>query len=158
MHYKIYNAICLSNLAKLSKSDVGEIFSAQWMIQFNNWSASCQSQHNDCAPSEDSHQPGNPPSLIRVFAVRMKKAWVLSFPLSAQRRLIRLGGCPDWSESSWPHSHFVCFVMRRLIFLVPFVLQRLIVRLCTPNGPRSKVITTSQSETKVIFLHTRCTD
>ena len=26
------------------------------------------------APSEDSAQPGHPPSLIRVFAVRMKKA------------------------------------------------------------------------------------
>ena len=52
-------------------------------------------------PSEDSNQPGHPPSLIRVFAVRMKKAWVLSYPLSAQRRLlIRLGGCPDWSVSS----------------------------------------------------------
>ena len=37
-----------------------------------------------CAPSEDSDQPGLPPSLIRVFAVRMKKAWVLSYPLSAQ--------------------------------------------------------------------------
>ena len=45
-----------------------------------------------CAPSEDSDQPGHPPSLIRVFAVRMKKAWVLSNPLSAQRIL--------WSESS----------------------------------------------------------
>ena len=29
-----------------------------------------------CAPSEDSDQPGHPPSLIRVFAVHMKKAWV----------------------------------------------------------------------------------
>ena len=28
-----------------------------------------------------------PPSLIRVFAVRMKKAWALSYPLSARRRL-----------------------------------------------------------------------
>ena len=27
------------------------------------------------APSEDSDQPGHPPSLIRVFAVRMKKGW-----------------------------------------------------------------------------------
>ena len=26
---------------------------------------------NDCAPSEDSDQPGHPPSLIRVFAVRL---------------------------------------------------------------------------------------
>ena len=32
-------------------------------------------------------QPGHPPSLIRVFAVFIKKAWVLSYPLSAQRRL-----------------------------------------------------------------------
>ena len=31
-----------------------------------------------CAPSEDSDQPEHPPSLIRVFAVRMKKPWVLS--------------------------------------------------------------------------------
>ena len=37
------------------------------------------------APSEASDQPGYSPSQIRVFAVRMKKAWVLSYPLSAQR-------------------------------------------------------------------------
>ena len=30
-----------------------------------------------CAPNEDSDQPGHPPSLIRDFALRMKKAWVL---------------------------------------------------------------------------------
>ena len=35
-------------------------------------------------PSEDSDQPGHPPSLIRVFAVRMKKGWILSYALSAQ--------------------------------------------------------------------------
>ena len=40
-----------------------------------------------CAPCEDSDQPGHLPSLIRVFAVHTKKAWVLSYPLSAQRRL-----------------------------------------------------------------------
>ena len=53
-----------------------------------------------CTPSEDSDQPGHQPSLIRVFAVHMKKAWVLSYPLSAQQRLIRLGRLPGWSESS----------------------------------------------------------
>ena len=60
-----------------------------------------------CAPSEDSDQPGYPPNLIRVFAVRMKKHWAITYPLSAQRRpwsdwadAIRLGGCPGWSESS----------------------------------------------------------
>ena len=35
-------------------------------------------------------QPGHPPSLIRVLAVGMKKALVLSYPLSAQGRLIRV--------------------------------------------------------------------
>ena len=33
-----------------------------------------------CATSEDSDQPGHPYSLIRVFDVRKKKAWVLSYP------------------------------------------------------------------------------
>ena len=51
------------------------------------WAATWQNQENECAPSEDSDQPGHPPSLIRVFAVRMKKAWVLSYLLSAQWRL-----------------------------------------------------------------------
>ena len=51
------------------------------------WAATWQNQQCGCAPSEDSDQPGHPPSLIRVFAVRMKKACVLSYPLSAQRSL-----------------------------------------------------------------------
>ena len=78
------------------------------------WATSWQNQQNDCAPSEDSDQPGHPPSVIRVFAVRMKKAWVLSYPLSAQRRL-----WSDWMDAQadmslrWAHSHFVAFVMRR---------------------------------------------
>ena len=47
-----------------------------------------------CAPSEDSDQPGHPPSLIRVSAVRLKQNWVLSYPLSAQRRL-----WSDWADA-----------------------------------------------------------
>ena len=69
-----------------------------------------------CAPSEDSGQPGHPPSLIRVLAVRMKKAWVLSYPLSAhyplsvQRRL-----WSDWADAHadlsfhWVHRSFCWF-------------------------------------------------
>ena len=53
-----------------------------------------------CAPSEDSDQPWHSPSLIRLFAVCIKKPWALSYPLSAQRRLIRLGRCLGCSESS----------------------------------------------------------
>ena len=51
-------------------------------------------QQNTCAPSKDSDQPGHPPSLISVFAVRMKKPWVLTYPLSAQRRL-----WSDWADA-----------------------------------------------------------
>ena len=69
-----------------------------------------------CAPSKGSDQPEHPPSLIRVFAGRMKKDWVLSYPLSAQRRF-----WSDWANAQadlslrWAHSHFVGLVMRRLI-------------------------------------------
>ena len=51
-----------------------------------------------------------------VFAVRIKKAWVFSYPFSAQRRL-----WSDWADAQddlslrWAHSHFVGFVMLRLI-------------------------------------------
>ena len=62
-----------------------------------------------CAPSKASDQPGHPPSLIRVFAVCMKKAWVLSYPLSGQWRLIRLGACPSWSESLLDAQSFCWF-------------------------------------------------
>ena len=61
-------------------------------------------------------QPAHPPSLIIVFDVRMKKAWVLSYSLSAQRRL-----WSDWVDAQadlslcWAHSHFVGFIMRQLI-------------------------------------------
>ena len=83
---------------------------------FNIWATSRQNQQNDCAPSKGSDQPGYPPSLIRVFTVCMKKAWVLSYPLSTQRRL-----WSDWADAQadlslcWAHSHIVGFVMRRLI-------------------------------------------
>ena len=65
-----------------------------------------------CAPNEDSDQPGHPPRLIRVFAVCMKKPWVLSFPLSAQRRL-----WSDWVSAQadlslcWVHRSFCCFCL-----------------------------------------------
>ena len=55
--------------------------------------------------------PWHPPSLIRVFIVRMKKAWVLSYPLSAQQRLWSdwADGCPGWSESSLGAQSFCWF-------------------------------------------------
>ena len=50
------------------------------------------------------------PSLIRVFTVCMKKTWVLSYPLSAQRRL-----WSDWVDAQadlslhWAHISFCWF-------------------------------------------------
>ena len=82
------------------------------------WATTRQNQQSECAPSEDSDQPGHRPCLIRVFAVRMKKAWVLSYSLSAQRRL-----WSDWADAQadlslrWAHTHFVGFVMSWLMCL-----------------------------------------
>ena len=70
-----------------------------------------------CAPSEDSDQPGHPPSL----AVRMMKAWVLSYPLSAQRRL-----WSDWTDAQadlslrWVHRSvcWFCDVTAHIVIII----------------------------------------
>ena len=101
------------------------------------WAATWQNQQSDCAPSEDSDQSGHPPNLIRAFAARIKKTWVLSYPLSAQRRL--------WSDSAdaqadlslrWAHSHFVGFAMSRLIY---FLSESLIITVKPPEIVRDSL-------------------
>ena len=91
-----------------------------WILAFSIWAATWQNQQSDCAPSEDSDQPGHPPCLIRVFAVCMKKPWVLSYLLSAQRRL-----WSDWADAQadpslrWahmPHCWF-CHEAAHLVFM-----------------------------------------
>ena len=67
------------------------------------WATTWQNQQNGCASTEDSDQPGHPLSLIRVFAVRMKKPWVLSYPLSPLRRL-----WSDWADESSLGAHSFC--------------------------------------------------
>ena len=60
-----------------------------------------------CAHSEDLDQPGHSLSLIRVFAVRIKKHWALNYLLNAQGRL-----WSDWADAqddlslSWAHRSF----------------------------------------------------
>ena len=81
------------------------------------WGTTWQNQQSDCASSEDSDQPGCPPSLIRVFAVGMKKHRVLSYPLSAQRRF--WSDCADAQADlslRWVHTHFVGFVTTTSFF------------------------------------------
>ena len=60
-----------------------------------------------CTPSEDSDQPGHLPNLISL-CFWLKKVWILSYPFTA-KTLIRLGGCPGWSESCWAHRSFHWF-------------------------------------------------
>ena len=86
----------------------------KWQMDLSNELPYDKTNKMACAPIKDSDQPGHPPSLIRDLAVRMKKAWVLSYLLSAQRRL-----WSDWADAQadlsliWAHNHFVGFVMRR---------------------------------------------
>ena len=65
-------------------------------VEKNNiWTATWQNQQNECAPSEDSDQPGHPPSLICRHCA-----------LNAQADL----------SFRWPHTHFVGFVMSWLLY------------------------------------------
>ena len=58
----------------------------------------------------NSWQNRHPLSLIWVFTVRMKKAWVLSYPICTQRRL-----WSDWADAQadlslcWAHRSFCWF-------------------------------------------------
>ena len=103
LHYTIVSKHACKLLVQI------RVFGAAW------W----QNHKMACAHSEDSDQPGHLSSLIRVFTVNLKKAWVLSYLLSAQWRL-----WSDWAYTQadlcllWVHSHFVGFVMRQLrVFL-----------------------------------------
>ena len=90
------------------------------------WAALWQNQQNDCVPSEDSDQSGHPPSLSRIFAVRMKKAWVLSYPLSAQRRLrsdwvdAQADLSRHWAQSFCWFCHEAAHLMIVMLFLRDF--------------------------------------
>ena len=115
----------------------------------NIWAATWQNQQCGCASSEDSDQPGHLPSLIRVFAVRMKKPWVLSYPLSAQRRL-----WSDWADAHidlslcWAHTHFIGFVLSRLILFCRFC--------CAPTRYNNQFCKSAQLTLLSLPFHKRC--
>ena len=87
------------------------------------WANNIWANKMACVPSEDSYQPGHPPSLIRVFAVHSEP----KLSSCGQRRLWSV-----WAEDSdqagrmprliWvfagPTCHFVGFVMRQLIYQI----------------------------------------
>ena len=84
----------------------------------SNWNEPPHDKTNKVAsaPNEDSDQPGHPPSLIRVFAVRMKKHCGLSYLLSALQRLWSAWAADAQADLSlrWAHKPFCFFVVRRL--------------------------------------------
>ena len=79
------------------------------MLQINNWAATWQNQQNECAPSEDSDQPGHSLSAWRKLG-SLATHWAQSEDWS------------DWADAQadlslrWAHTHFVGFVMSWLIF------------------------------------------
>ena len=79
------------------------------------WAASWQNQQNDCAPSEDSDQPGHPP----VWSVCTCVQWVAkgpSFLRADSEDSDQVGRMP---RLIWVFAgrtcHFVGYVMRRLM-------------------------------------------
>ena len=83
-----------------------------------NWATSWQNQQNGMCTLRRLRSAWAFRPVWSEFAVRMKKAWVLSYPLSAQQIL-----WSDWADAQadqslrWAHSHFVGFVMRQLILI-----------------------------------------
>ena len=92
------------------------------------------------APSNDSEQPEHPLSLTRVCCPHEEKLGPYLPIDRTVKTLIRLGGCPGWSESSLCARRFVGFVVRRLIFpyskrlilFVPKILESAIL-ICSRN-------------------------
>ena len=97
-----------------------------WPSGPRKWAATWQNQQNGCAPMKDSGQPGYPPSLIRGFAVSRKKAWVLSYALSAQQRLWLAWAWSDWADAQadlslrWAHTHTFCWFCHVVAQMLPY--------------------------------------
>ena len=58
-----------------------------------------QTNKMTCAPSEDSDQPGHPPSLISLRCPHKETLGLWLSIKHTANALIRLGECPGWSES-----------------------------------------------------------
>ena len=83
------------------------------------WAATRQKQQTDCTPSEDSDQPGDLPSLIRVFTVRSMGSLGPQLSSYGQRKLWL-----DWADAQadlslrWAHMPFfwLCHKAAQLLY------------------------------------------
>ena len=104
-------------LARLKMSEIVLIPHSPTYKNASKWAATWQNQQSDCAPSEDSDQPGHPPNLIRVFACAQWVAKDASF-LHAHSE-----DWSDWVDAQadlslrWAHSHLIGCVILRLKWL-----------------------------------------
>ena len=97
-----------------------------------------------------------PPSLIRVFAVRLKKPWVYSFPLSAQRRHWSVWALMSFywfchaAAHIWKQISFVCqwnsWIITDIQQNDPTTLTRVVVAALTG------VVSVTTTDTKVLFV------
>ena len=114
MHIICYNAFALK-FFKVTVNCLPKIISLRRL---------CRTCHLMTKPTKWHMRPaktlislGIRPVWSESSLIAWKKAWVLSYPLSAQRRL-----WTDWADAQadlslrWVHSHFVGFVMRRLLY------------------------------------------
>ena len=106
------------------------------------WAATWQNQQSECAPSKDLDQPGHPSSLSAWRKLgSLATHWAHS-ALSAQQRL-----WSDWADAQadlslhWAHTHFVGFVMSRLIL----ILHRRILWITISRTRKGLQITTQNS-------------
>ena len=63
------------------------------------WATSWQNQQNGMCAQWRLRSAWASVQSDQTLGWRMMKAWALSYPWSAQQRLIRLGWCSGWSES-----------------------------------------------------------
>ena len=106
--------ICIRSIRKDKANSLKGAHTVFWQFLYI-WAATWQKQQNECAPSEDSDQPGHP----------LCAQWVAKGPrflMWTAETLIRLGGCPGWSESSLG-AHSLCWSCHVTAHFCPVVLQ-----------------------------------
>ena len=94
------------------------------------WAASWQNQQNGMCAQRRLRSAWASDQSAQSLRCPHEKARVLSYLLSAQRRLIRLGGCPGWSESSLGAQSF-CWFCHEVTQMV--VTMKLVFPLCTKH-------------------------
>ena len=89
-----------------------------YQVDISKWAASWENKQDDLCPSEDSHHPGHPPSLIRVFAVRRKLGSLATHWARSE----------DWSESLLGAQSFCWFCHDSLLTESdPLIFTRIVV-------------------------------